>query len=175
MLLVVAFVSGCRHAPPPKEDTGRSSFAFVSAPVAPPPESKGEVVQPMNRSQWYEATLQEPAPMPVYPPRALKAKAGRNTVGIHIIVDPAGRVREIRMSMFVFSTPGPYAEDFRDAVELAVRQWRFNPARMESFEIGRDGEATSMRMSGGENVETEFDLAFTFQPDGSVQAGADSK
>jgi len=109
--------------------------------------------------------------MPVYPARALKAKAGRNTVGIHIIVDTEGSVREIRMSMLVFSTPGPFAEDFRDAVELAVRQWRFTPARSESFEIVRDGEATSMRMTESETVETEFDLAFTFQPDGSVQTG----
>jgi hypothetical protein len=27
-----------------------------------------------------------------------------------------------------------------------------------------------MRMTGGENAETEFDLAFTFQPDGRVEA-----
>jgi len=115
--------------------------------------------------------------MPVYPAKALKAKAGRNLVGVHIIVDTEGSVREIRMSMLVFSTPGPFAEDFRDAVELAVRQWRFTPARSESLEIvhDRNGEATEMRVTGSENVETEFDLAFTFQPNGTVQQGADGK
>jgi len=139
--------------------------------VSPPPPSSGPPVQLTNHSQWHEATQKEPVAMPVYPAKALKAKAGRNTVGVHIIVDPEGRVSEIRMSMLVFSTPGPFAEDFRDAVELAVRQWRFNPARSESYEIIHDGDATSMRMTGGENVETEFDLAFTFQPDGTVRAG----
>ena len=170
-LLAFALGAGCRHAPPPTEPTGHSSFKFVDQPVGPPPASTGEAIQPTNSSQWREATLREPTPMPVYPAKALKAKAGRNTVGVRIIVDPEGRVREIRMSMLVFSTPGPFAEDFRDAVELAVRQWRFNPARSESIEIIHDGEATSMRMTGVENVETEFDLAFTFQPDGTVRAG----
>jgi hypothetical protein len=166
----VVVLTGCRHAATP-EEKGHSSFAFVDQPVGPPPESKGEPVQLTEHSQWREATLQEPSVLPVYPAKALKAKAGRNTVGVHIIVDPQGTVREIRMSMLVFSTPGPFAGDFRDAVELALRQWRFNPARTEAFEIIHDGEATSMRMKGSENVETEFDLAFTFQPDGTVRQG----
>ena len=169
-ILVTLALVACRHAPPP-EEKGHSSFAFVDAPLAPPPESKGEVLQPTEHSQWREATLKEPFDLPVYPAKALKAKAGRNTVGVHIIVDPQGAVREIRMSMLTFSTPGPFADDFRDAVELAVRQWRFNPARTEAFEIIHDGEATFSRITGSENVETEFDLAFTFQPDGTVRQG----
>jgi hypothetical protein len=171
LLLAFALGTGCRHAPPPAEQTGHSSFRFVDQPVGPPPASSGEIVQPTNRSQWHEATLKEPVPIPVYPAKAIEAKAGRNTVGVRIVVDPEGRVIEIRMSMLVFSTPGPFAEDFRDAVEVAVRQWRFNPARSESFEIIHDGEATDIRVTGVENVETEFDLAFTFQPDGAVQMG----
>jgi outer membrane biosynthesis protein TonB len=143
----------------------------VHPPLPPPPEARGDSPLPVDRSQWYEATLRDPYAMPVYPARALKAKAGRNTVGVHIVVDASGHVSEIRTSMFVFSTPGPFAEDFRDAVEVAVRQWRFNPARTEQYEIVHDGEATDMRVKGSENVETEFDLAFTFQPDGTVRQG----
>lgn len=164
-------LAGCRNAPPAVVDSGRSSFAFVAPPVAPPPESTGELVQLSDRSQWYEANLMEPHAMPVYPARALQAKAGRNIVGVHIIVDVTGHVREIRMSMLVFSTPGPFAEDFRDAVELAVRQWRFTPARAVYYEIVHDGDATYNRTTRTENVETEFDLAFTFQPDGTVRQG----
>jgi len=167
------FGSGCRHVPSSEAGSGHSSFRFVDAPVGPPPATNAEVTQPTNHSQWREATLKEPFILPVYPAAALRAKAGRNLVGVHIVVDPAGRVSDIRMSMRVFSTPGPFAENFRDAVELAVRQWRFNPARAESYEIIHDGEATSMRMTGSEYVETEFDLAFTFQADGTVQTGND--
>lgn len=163
-------LAGCRHAPP-ATDTGRSSFEFVEPAAGPPPVSSAEAATPTNLSQWREATLQEPFALPVYPPRALKAKAGRNIVGVHIIVDVTGHVREVRMSMLVFSTPGPFADDFRDAVELAVRQWRFSPARSERIDILHAGDTTYSRVGSSENVETELDVAFTFQPDGTVRQG----
>lgn len=109
--------------------------------------------------------------MPVYPPRALRAKIGRDTVGVHITVDPAGRVSEVRPSLLVFSTPGTYAEDFRAAAEAAVRQWQFTPARAEYFEIVHEGDATYNRVTGSENVETEFDLCFIFSVGGEVVLG----
>src|SRR5882762_8677592 len=83
-------LTSCRHAPPVLQDrmAGKSSFAFVDPPVGPPPESKSEVTTPADRSNYFEARLKEPAPMPVYPPRALKAKARLSTIGVHITVDP---------------------------------------------------------------------------------------
>ncbi|MEJ1971734.1 MAG: hypothetical protein WDM96_04340 [Lacunisphaera sp.] len=122
-----------------------------------------------NSNQWREATLKDPLVMPIYPQRALKAQAGRSTVGIHIVVDISGHVAEVRPSLLVFSTPGPFAEDFRDAVELAVRQWQFTPARAEYYEIVHEGAATYSRLMRTEAVETEFDLAFTFTEDGRVE------
>lgn len=166
----LAGAGGCRHAPV-APDTGRSSFVFVQPPMRPPPESNGEVIEPARRSQWREATLQEPFVSPAYPRKALLAKAGRNIVGVRITVDPTGRVSDVRLSLLVFSTPGPLAEDFRDAVESAVRQWQFTPARAEYIEIVHEGEATYNRVTGSENVETEFDLAFTFTADGRVVLG----
>ena len=172
-ILGLLVLAGCRHAPVALEDkiAGRSSFAFVDPPVGPPPESKGEVVAPTDNSNYFEARLNEPAPMPAYPPRALKAKARLSTIGVHITVDPNGRVSDIRSSMLVFNTPGPFADDFRNAVESAVRQWEFTPARAEHFEIVHEGNATSSRRTHTENVETEFDLSFTFTADGRVEAG----
>jgi hypothetical protein len=164
-------LAGCRHAPAPAENTGHSSFAFVDQPVGPPPVSSGEPIQPSSRSQWREATVKDPVVMPVYPKPALKAKTGRSTVGVHIVVDGKGRVAEIRPSMLVFNTPGPFADDFREAVELALHQWQFTPARAEYYEIVHDGDATFNRVTRTENVETEFDLAFTFTEDGKVEQG----
>lgn len=109
--------------------------------------------------------------MPVYPKKAMEAKAGRNIVGVHITVDAAGRVSDVRMSLLVLSTPGPFAEEFRTAVEAALRQWQFTPARAEYFEIVHEGDSTYNRVTGSENVETEFDLAFTFSHDGRVVLG----
>jgi hypothetical protein len=164
---------GCHHAPVVLDDklAGRSSFAFVEPPVGPPPASNGAAAQLLNQSNFHEAQLQEPAPMPVYPAKALKAKARLSTIGVHITVDVNGHVSDIRSSMLVFNTPGPFADDFRDAVEAAVRQWRFKPAQSDEYEIVHEGTATYNRMKRSEKVETEFDLSFTFTADGRVQAG----
>lgn len=172
-LLVCAAASGCRHAPVVLEDkiAGRSSFAFVDPPVGPPPASNGKATELADSSNYYEAQLQEPAPLPLYPMRALKGKARLSTIGVHITVDAGGHVAGVRSSMLVFNTPGPFADDFREAVEQAVRQWRFTPARSEHYEIVHEGSATYSRLKSKENVETEFDLSFTFTADGRVEAG----
>lgn len=166
-------LAGCRHAPVALDDklSGRSSFAFVDPPVGPPPASNEKTTELADASNYYEAQLQEPAPLPVYPAPALKARARLSTIGVHITVDASGRVSDIRSSMLVFNTPGPFAEQFRDAVEHAVRQWRFTPARSEHYEIVHEGSATYSRLKSRENVDTEFDLSFTFTADGRVETG----
>lgn len=168
MLVILLLVPACRQPPEP-EATGRSSFAFVNPPVGPPPQSKGEVIEPVDRAQYREAQLLEPAVQPAYPARALKGKARPVTVGVRITVGTDGRVADIRPSVLVFSSPGSFAEDFRDAVEAAVRQWRFTPARAEYFEIVNEGGFTFNRVTRTELVETEFDLSFTFTATGGVQ------
>lgn len=173
LVFITLALAACRHAPVMLEDkiTGRSSFAFVDPPVGPPPVTNGKNTELSDRSNYYEAQLQEPAPMPVYPAAALKARARLSTVGVHITVDPNGHVADIRSSMLVFTTPGPFAEQFQDAVEQAVRRWRFTPARSEHYVIVHEGNATYSRLKSKENVETEFDLSFTFAADGKVEAG----
>lgn len=115
--------------------------------------------------------MREPAALPVYPAVALGARAGRNVVGVHITVDARGKVSGIRPSLLAFSTPGPFAGAFQESVEAALRQWQFTPARAEEIEIVHDGDASYNRVTGSENVETEFDLQFTFLPDGTVVQG----
>ncbi len=173
LALVALVVAGCHHAPVVlNEDlAGRSSFAFVDPPVRPPAEVKSDGPALLKQSNFHEAQLQEPAPMPVYPAKALKAKARLTTIGVHITVDPTGRVSDIRSSMLVFNTPGPFADDFREAVETAVRQWRFNPAQADEYEIVHEGAATFNRLTHSEKVETEFALSFTFKADGTVKSG----
>src|SRR6478736_5063340 len=164
-------LAGCKHAPAPAEHTGRSTYTFVEQPAGPPPAVNKEAIEPSSRSQWREATVKDPVVMPVYPKPALKAKAGRSIVGVRIVVDVTGRVADIRPSLLVFNTPGPFAGDFRDAVELALKQWQFRPARAEYYEIVHEGDATYNRVTRTETVETEFDLSFTFTEDGKVEQG----
>ncbi len=169
LLALVAIVAGCRQVPKP-ESVGSSSFVFVTQPLPPPPKSEGEAVQPEERAQYREAQLREPAVTPTYPDRALKGGAGRAFVGVHVTVDVDGRVADVRPSMFVFSTPGPFAEDFREAVEAAVRQWRFIPARAEYYEIVTEQGVTFNRVTRSETLESEFDLSFVFTAAGTVEA-----
>ena len=51
---------------------------------------------------------------------------------------------------------------------LAVRQWRFTPARAEYYEIVTDGGFTFNRVTRTELIESEFDLS-TFTADGRVE------
>ncbi len=174
-VLSLLVFAGCKHAPAPAEGTGHSSFAFVDPTVRPPPASSAEKVEPSNRSQWIEATPKYPVAMPIYPKQALKGKAGRSTVGVHILIDTNGHVAEIRPSMLVFNTPGPFADDFRESVELALRQWQFTPARAEYYDIIHEGDTTYTKVTHTETVETEFDLSFTFTEDGKVEQGTGGK
>ncbi|WP_157772453.1 energy transducer TonB [Lacunisphaera limnophila] len=110
--------------------------------------------------------------MPVYPARALAAKAGAAQVGVRVTVDAQGNVTAVRPSMLAISiTPPAFADDFREAVEGAVRQWKFRPARVEDIEIVTGGGVAYSRVLHTETVEAEFDLAFTFTTAGKVEAG----
>lgn len=164
-------VAGCRHAPV-REEGGRSSFTVVEPPPVLPVGASAETTEPTHHGQYRDAHLRNPVTLPVYPARALKARAGRATVGVHVTIDAGGRVADITTSMFVFSTPGPFATDFRDAVEAAVRQWKFDPARVEYLETRTENDFTYNRVTRTENVEAELDLAFTFTADGRVEQGS---
>ena len=98
------------------------------------------------------------------------AKAGAATVGVRVAVDANGVVTDIRPSLLAVSVAPPsFAVEFREAVEIAVRQWRFKPARLERIEtVTREGK-TYQLWAGSEDVEAEFDLAFTFTPSGRVE------
>lgn len=171
--VLIAFLwgAGCRHVSPP--DIGRSSFVVVEPPRPPPPEpSSKETIEPVSRSNYRDAQAIHPLVMPVYPAKALKAKTGGATVGVRVTVDPSGAVIDIRPSMLVISfTPSQFADDYRDAVEVAVRQWKFAPARIHHIERITEDGFTYDRVTRTEMIEAEFDLAFTFTVDGEVTAG----
>ena len=166
-------VVGCRHAPEPP-DTGTSSFAFIEQPVAAPRASAAtaEPREPVSMEQYEEASPIPPLATPVYPPRALAAKAGRVTIGVKITVDAAGRVSDIGPSLRAVTIPSRFDADFQEAVRAAVSQWRFSPAlsyRLEDVPMP-DG-STYQRMTERRRVETTFDLSFTFTATGVVLGG----
>jgi hypothetical protein len=170
VLVACHWNAGCQHGPAVPE-TGRSSFTVVEPRRPPPPEpSEKELVEPVSRANYREAQAIHPLVMPVYPPAALAAKAGAATVGVRVTVDANGAVADIRPSMLAIGfVPSKYADDFRAAVEVAVRQWKFAPARVHSIERVTEGEFTYDRVTRTELIEAEFDLAFTFTLSGRVE------
>lgn len=156
-------------------DTGSSSFRVVERPSAPAPKASIQVAtQPTSRAQYRDAQIKGDPVLPVYPARALAAKAGGAQVGVHLVIDAQGRVSDVRPSMVAVTiAPPEFAADFQRAVESAVRQWRFVPARAQYVEtVTGTGGFTYDRVARTEDVEAEVDLAFTFTSNGKVQAGA---
>lgn len=112
--------------------------------------------------------LKKTVVLPVYPPKALLAKAGRATVGVQVTVDKEGRVTDIGTSLLTYNTPGLFAGDFLEAVKAAVRQWQFSPAEVLQMETAKSGDFTYQRIARTTKTETKLDLAFTFTATGQV-------
>lgn len=172
MTLLGLLMTGCQHAP---IATGASSFKIVEQPPdrTPPPAKSDAKVQPTSLDQYREASVQEKTiVLPVYPARALKAKAGAAQVGVRVTVDTEGRVTDVRPSMLAISiVPPGFRTDFEAAVESAVRQWKFHPAKVQHVEVVTEKGFTYSRVTRTEMLDAEFDLAFTFTPSGKVEAG----
>jgi TonB family protein len=109
-----------------------------------------------------------PLAAPVYPPVALKARAGMATVGVRITVDPTGRVENVQPSLALVTIPAAFAAEFQAAVEEAVKQWRFRPAEFRQLELVKDPGGDFQRVVKRENVAWAFDVEFTFNVTGDV-------
>jgi hypothetical protein len=171
--VMFVLVTACRHAAPTGADTGHTSFQVVESRRPPPPESSPEKPpDPVSQTQYREAQAMHPLVMPIYPRKALAAKAGAAQVGVRVNVDANGAVADIQPSMLAVNIlPQKFADDFRDAVEVAVRQWKFKPARVLYVEIATEKGFAYSRVTRIETTEAEFDLSFTFTPSGKVEAG----
>jgi hypothetical protein len=167
------FASSCRHAVPIPQDVGSASFSVIEPPpVSGSVKSPGEPTMETAHAQYQEAFLASHPVLPVYPGRALAARAGAARIGVRLTIDTKGRVTGVNPSMrTVTLAPPGFAEDFRAAVEAAVRQWKFQPARIEYVETVAERGITYERVKRSEPQETELDLAFEFTAKGGVAAG----
>ncbi len=176
LVLAGVVLTACRHTPAEPPATGSSSFTFVESGRAEAADKVivGDVGEPSaaKYSENYSPAFPlKPMGLPVYPPRALAAKAGAATVGVRVKVDAAGRVSEVGPSLLVYSTPGPFAEDFQAAVQAAVMQWRFRPAAIEKIEFVQAPTVSYSRVLSTQKVEAQLDVAFNFTATGGVETG----
>ena len=178
-MCVTLALTGCRHAPIEPPQAGASSFVFVEAPsLSVPPASSNSTFEDSGQKKFEDFREAEPIyPLaaPIYPAKALAAKAGQATVSVRIKVDVRGRVSDVVPSLVGFTTPGRYAEDFREAVGEALRQWRFRSAVIEKVELVQTPQVSYSRVISSQKAETEFHLVFTFTSSGKVLGGAPGK
>jgi hypothetical protein len=175
-IILCGSVVGCAN--PVRRESGSSSFKVVERPPAPPPKAGGKAAaQPVSRAQYRDAQIKGEPILPVYPARALAAKAGSAQVGVHLVIDSQGRVSDVRPSMVAMTiAPPEFTQEFEKAVETAVRLWRFVPARAQYIEtVQGSGGFSYDRVARTEDVEAEVDLAFTFSTSGKVTAGGPGK
>ncbi len=65
---------------------------------------------------------------------ALAAQAGKCVVFVTITIDARGTVTEVLPTWQRLSIPNRFSDEFLDAVKVAVRSWRFKPARIVYWE-----------------------------------------
>lgn len=164
-------LTGCRHAPAPAvtRAEGRGKFEFVTPPPSPAADNAKAGVKEMPTSDvWVEPRPIGTMAEPVYPAAALAAKAGPVAMGVRIVVDVEGRVREVSSSVLSWSTPTPWAAEFRAAIEAAVAQWRFRPGEVRHFTTVTNDKGSYRSMTGSEKTEWALHVAFTFNTTGQV-------
>ncbi len=174
ILLLAAGCAGRRIVPPPDPPAppvGQSSFDFLrdGASIDTEPPEDQDLRAPI---------IKEELAQPVYPPQALTAGAGPSIVAVRILVDNEGRVAEVADSPRLASTPGPFAGDFRRAVEEVLAEWKFVPATWRRYEPGEDldgdGVADYRRVVERRVVNFYLDVRFDFEiVDGKGQVRSD--
>ena len=167
-LVVLLFASSLACAkkrvpsPIPPEDShqGKVGYEFVADATAGQPQLD-------DHQEFVTPRPQRALVTPEYPVRPLTEKAPPYSVGIHIVINTEGRVSSISDSKLAPSTAGPFAADFRAAVERAVMRWRFTPGHIDQLEDGDDvdddGIPDSKHLVGSDLVPVFYDVGFDFE------------
>ncbi len=164
--------------------SGAVSFEVLVDPNAPKPKlgEHEELIQPELRS----------APLPEFPPAALAAGAGPATIGVRVTIGEtggasdvngsreAGRVSDVCDSPLVTSYSGPFAAEFRQAVERAVRRWVTTSARIDTVRDAppNQGYDAPTILVKWRPVPVNVDLTFRFSivdGRGGVELGGPAK
>ena len=172
LLLVGLSLSACAKRPAPiapPVPRGEVGYRFLTTGRSPLLAADEELTSPRPRA---------PLRLPDYPANALAGGAAPSTVGVRFVIGTEGTVIEVLDSPRLTSTPGPYAAEFRRAVEETVRTWLFSPGAVTRFENGTDldgdGEPDYRRFVSSRSVEVFYDVTFEFRTstDGAPQVTA---
>lgn len=104
---------------------------------------------------------------PRFPDRALIEGAGQGEVRALLQVDETGRLKDLMMVAYT-------RKDFADALDQAVREWRFSPERRDGKAVpavmeiecrfGIQGVVYVDRKTPGDTFDSSLSLHYAFQP-----------
>jgi hypothetical protein len=162
-------LSGC-HQVQTRPASGQSSFEFTQR-RAGTRISAGRVVLTGSEPKdvFIQATPDGTLVVPLYPPAALTAHAGRVTVVLEIAIGTDGRVGDVRPSMAGIPFGGPFSDQFQAAAGAAMARWRFRAPELRHIEPREEGDETIWSLVSSEKREMITEVSFTFsETDGSV-------
>jgi hypothetical protein len=150
-----------------------------TAPPLPPPSTEGKtsynyIFDPANSALALPEDVKFLRPQPVetkrlptYPERALAAGDGPHREIVRIVIDVHGTVGQVLDSPLGRSDDGPFAADYRQAVDDAVKSWRYEPGVLEHVRDGEDkdldGKPDYRVLTSLDRVAVYYDIRFTFE------------
>jgi len=161
-------LSGCHQVQTPPA-SGQGSFEFTQRPAGTRiGEGQAVLTGSEPKDVFIPATPDGPLAVPVYPPAALAAHAGRVTVVLEITIGTDGRVGDVRPGMAGIPFGGPFSAQFQAAAEAAMARWRFRPAELRHIEPREEGGETIWSMVFTEKRELTTEVSFTFTETGGA-------
>ena len=167
LVLFALFATGCvpkkpatTIAPPPPAPEGKTRYSYIfdptSAALSLPTDVKFYRPQPVDTKT-----------LPKYPERALAARDAPHREIVRIVIDTHGNVDQVLDSPMGRSDEGPFAADYRRAVDYAVRMWRYEPGHLLNFKGGPDrdgdGKPDYKIMTSSDPIAVYYDIRFTFE------------
>jgi hypothetical protein len=110
---------------------GKSRYSYIFDPGNPALGLPEDV-------QFRRPLPKETKTLPTYPENALAAHDGPHREVVRFVIDTHGNVDRIVDSPMESSDGGPFAADYRRAVEEALRSWRFEPGIFQHVKPGED-------------------------------------
>jgi hypothetical protein len=131
---------------------GAVAVEFLADPDSPKPH--------LDADQEFTPAEPRSTPLPEYPPAALAGGGPSAVVAVRLVLD-GGAVRDVKDSPKLVRYKGPFASEFREAVEAAVRRWMFTSARIDTLGPARP-DMPQRPLMATRYVPTFLDFAFRF-------------
>ncbi len=132
---------------------GSVAVEFLADPDSPKPK--------LGESQEFTPAAPLSTRLPAYPAAALEGGGPSAVVAVRLMIDKGGAVYEVKDSPRLAPCVGPFAGEFRAAVEAAVKRWAFTAARIDTLGAPRP-DMPQRPLAATRYVPTYLDFAFRF-------------